>query len=218
MGMSTVVSKARSKGATAAKINGRMITSEEFLDWLEPGTLADLIGGQIFMHSPVNLRHASLVNFLDRLLAAYLEEADVGGVLHRETVAVRLSARETFMPDLGYFTASQVSRMGSTHAAFAPLFVVEALSPSTAKRDLGMKFAAYELHDVQEYWVLDPDKLAHRFFRRAGDLLEEFALESDKISSTSIAGFWVKRAWLDPDKIPKVSVCLKEILRSSKRH
>jgi Uma2 family endonuclease len=195
----------------------RLLTSEEFLDWLKPGVFADLIGGQIFMRSPVNLRHATLVNFVDHLLRSYLEEADIGGVLHRETVAVRLSARETFMPDLGWFTAAQAARLGETHASFAPTFVVEALSPSTAKYDTGAKFAAYELHDVQEYWVLDPQKQVHRFYRRAGDMLEEFAISEDKIASSTIRGFWVKRVWLDPVKPPKISSCLKEILRSAKR-
>ena len=53
---------------------GRLLTSEEFLDWLQPGIFADLIGGEIFMRSPVNIRHARLVNFLDHLLRSYLEE------------------------------------------------------------------------------------------------------------------------------------------------
>jgi len=195
-----------------------MLSSEQFLDWLEPGVFADLIGGQISIHSPVNLRHATLVNFLDHLLHSYLEATDLGGVLHRESVAVRLSARETFMPDLGYFTARQAERLGESHAAFAPMFVAEALSPSTAKNDQGPKFASYELHEVQEYWILDPQKLQHRFYRRAGDMLEEFATSGDKIASTSIQGFWVKRAWLNPDNTPKVSACLKEIMRGVKRH
>ncbi len=194
-----------------------LLTSEAFLDWLEPGIFADLIGGEIHMHSPVNLRHANLVNFLDRLLALYLEEAELGGVLHRESVAVRLSARDTFMPDLSYFTAAQALRLGITHAAFAPAFVVEVLSPSTAKRDRGLKFAAYEQHGVQEYWLLDPEGLEHRFYRRAGDLLEEFATGEDKIEARSIPGFWVRRAWFDPDKPLKVKVCVKEILRSQRR-
>ncbi|HCN76631.1 MAG TPA: hypothetical protein DIT13_05480 [Verrucomicrobiales bacterium] len=185
---------------------------------MRPGVFADLIGGQIFMRSPVNLRHATLVNFLDHLLRSYLDKTDLGGVLHRESVAVRLSARETFMPDLGYFTARQAERLGESHAAFAPMFVAEALSPSTAKNDLGPKFASYELHEVQEYWILDPQKLQHRFFRRAGDMLEEFAENSEKITSTSIQGFWVKRAWLDPEKTPKVNARLKEILRGFRRH
>src|SRR2546425_1087535 len=78
-----------------------LLTSEEFLDWLQPGVHADLIGGEIHMHSPVQLRHANLINFVERLLAAYIEHEELG-VLHREAVAVRLSLRETFMPDLAF--------------------------------------------------------------------------------------------------------------------
>lgn len=48
-------------------------------------------------------------------------------------------------------------------------------------------------------------------------MLEEFATSGDKIASTRIQDFWMKRAWLDPDKMPKVSACLKETMRSVKR-
>ena len=195
--------------------NGRLLTSEEFLDWLQPGVFADLIGGEINMHSPVNLRHARLINFVDRLLSAYIEEGDLGE-LHRESVAVRLSVREMFMPDLSFFTKSQVARLAATHAPFAPAFVLEALSPTTAHNDQGRKFAAYELHGVQEYWILDPEKLDHRFYRREGDLLAEFAVGEDRIHSASIAEFWVKRAWLNPEKLLPVSACLTEVLKARK--
>jgi Uma2 family endonuclease len=190
-----------------------LLTSEEFLDWLEPGLHADLIDGEIVMHSPVNLDHATLLNFMDRLLGGYIEEADLG-VLHRETVAVRLSVRETFLPDLAFFTKSQVARLPKTHAPFAPTFVLEALSPSTASNDTGRKFAAYELHQVQEYWIIDPHNLTHRFYRRSGDMFEEFGTQEDLIRSVSIPGFWIKRSWLDPNHLPKVTACLKEILAS----
>ncbi|MBI5384784.1 MAG: Uma2 family endonuclease [Verrucomicrobia bacterium] len=193
----------------------RLFTSEEFLAWLQPGVFADLIDGEIVMHSPVNLRHADLVNFVERLLAAYIEHEDLG-VLHRESVAVRLSTRETFLPDLAFFTKGQVTRLAPSHAPFAPTFVLEALSPGTADRDTGQKFASYELHDVMEYWILDPQKLDHRFYRREGDMLSEFADAADRIDSASIAGFWVKRAWLNPEKFPKVSACLTEILAARK--
>src|SRR3954467_1045070 len=93
---------------------GRLLTSEEFLDWLQPGVFADLIGGEIVMRSPVNLRHARLINFVDRLMGAYIEHQDLGE-LHRESVAVRLSVRETFLPDLAYFTKAQVTRLAATH-------------------------------------------------------------------------------------------------------
>lgn len=191
------------------------MTSEQFLDWLEPGVHADLIGGEIFMRSPVNLRHAHLVNFVDHLLRNYLEDEALG-VLFRETVAVRLSVRDTFLPRPRLFHQGPGGAAAPTHAPFAPTFALEALSPSNPENDTVRKFAAYELHEVQEYWVLDPDKLAYRFYRRAGDMLEEFAAGAERIDSTSIPGFWVKRAWLDPAKLPRVSDCLKQLV-SAKR-
>jgi Uma2 family endonuclease len=206
--MATVAAPPRSR-------EKRLLTSEEFLDWLEPGVFADLIGGEIFMHSPVNLRHARLLNFLDRLLGAYIE-AETLGELHRESVAIRLSVRETFMPDLAYFTNAQASRLAETHAPFAPTFVVEALSPRTAQNDRGRKFAAYELHGVQEYWILDPEKQQHHSYRRAGDMFSEFGTNDEVISSFSIPGFWVKRAWLNANKPPSVSACLTEMLAPKK--
>lgn len=193
----------------------RLRTSEEFLEWLQPGVFADLIDGEIVIHSPVNLRHARLLNSVDHLLRSYLEHQDLGE-LHRESVAVRLSVRETFMPDLAFFTKAQVLRLQPTYAPFAPAFVLEALSPTTAHNDTGRKFAAYELHGVQEYWILDPDKLDHRFYRREGDMLTEFAARSERIDSTCLVGFWLKRAWLNADKLPSVSACLEAIMRAGK--
>lgn len=192
------------------------LTSEQFLAWLEPGLHADLIGGEIHMHSPVNLRHANLVNFLDHLLRSFLEEHPLG-ILHRETVAVRLSVRETFLPDLCYFTMAQAGRLLPTHATFAPTFVAEVLSPSTAENDRQRKFAAYELHGVQEYWILDPEGGDHRFYRRAGDMLAEFAEGAPRIESASIPGFAVRRDWLNPDRLPRVADCLAKLRRAARR-
>jgi Uma2 family endonuclease len=187
-------------------------TAEDFLEWLEPGVHADLIDGEKFRHSPVKLRHAKLLNFLDRLVAAYIERKKLGQ-LFREVVAVRLSSRNAFLPDLAYFTNEQVSRLRPTYAPFAPTLVAEALSPNTADRDVGPKFAAYEEHGVQEYWILDPQTLAHRFYRREGELLVEFAHGEEIIRAQTVAGFWVRRTWLNPDALPEVAGCLDEILR-----
>jgi Uma2 family endonuclease len=193
-----------------------LLTSEEFLDWLRPGIHADLVGGRIHLHPPANFKYADLHNFLGHLLGSYIEEERLGK-LYRTSVAVRLSPRETFMPDLSFFTNAQVARLPESHAPFAPTFVCEVLSPSSVKRDTEAKFAAYELHGVQEYWVLDPRKLVHRFYRRQVDMLVEFAEGAERIESVSIPGFWVKRAWLNPDEPSTVKSCLAEILRGRKR-
>ena len=196
------------------------ITSEQFLDWLEPGVHADLIAGEIFMHSPVSLDHADHLNFLDGLMRQYIDEFRLGA-LHREQVAVRLGPRDTFLPDLAYYTPEQVKRFGRTHVAFAPTLVVEALSPTSIARDRGAKFAAYESHGVQEYWIIDPIAADHRFYRRNATtaLLEEFATQnSPLIESRALPGFWLKREWLAaPAHFPPFAPCLAE-LRATHHH
>jgi Uma2 family endonuclease len=196
--------------ASASKKEPRLQTAEGFLDWLQPGVHADLIQGEVVMHSPVNLRHADLLNFVDYLLRSYIEAHKLGR-LYREVVAVRLSPRLVFLPDLAFFTNEQSARLASTHAPFAPTLVIEALSPRTAHLDSGPKFTAYEEHGVAEYWILDPEHLAHQFYRREGEMLVPFAEEDDLIRSQTVKGFWLKRAWLNPQKLPPVRVALAEL-------
>ncbi len=198
-----------SQSATAER---KLFTADEFLDWLQPKVQADLIGGRKFMHSPVNFRHARLLNFLHLLLANYLEASGVGGEIYQEVVAVRLSPRDVFLPDLSWFSPEQSTRLEPAYAPFAPAWVAEALSPRTAARDTGLKFAAYEQHGCREYWILDPQTLAHRFYARQGEFLVEFAAGEEVIHSPEIAGFFVRRSWLDPAALPKVSACLAEIV------
>ncbi len=194
----------------------RLWTAVEFLDWLKPGVHADLLNGEIFMHSPVNLRHARLLNFVERLLAAHIEQQALGE-LHREVVAVRFSSREVFLPDLCFFTNAQAAQFQASHITVPPTFVLEALSPWSRDRDTGAKFAVYEVHGVEEYWILDPDDLEHRFFRREGELLVEFAIGEETVRSTSIPGFGVKRSWLNPAELPTVGAALSELRANGAR-
>lgn len=195
-----------------AKARGSLLSAEEFLDWLEPKVQADLIGGKKYMHSPVNIRHAELVNFVDRLLGLYVDEFQLGSV-QRENWCVRLSARDVFMPDICYFTPQQRRLLQETHAPFAPTFVIEALSPSSGKRDAREKFAAYEKHGVLEYWLLDPDDHQHRFYARDGEVFTEFGEGGKRIESRAVRGFRVERTWLDTPTKFSLNECFRQIVR-----
>jgi Uma2 family endonuclease len=196
--------------SVAADLEREILTAEDFLDWLEPGRQADLIDGEINMHSPVSIRHADLVNFVDHLLRSFIEARDLGR-LYREVVAVRLSSRNVFLPDLAYYRKERLHLLRETAIDGAPDLVVEVLSQRTADRDVGVKFAEYEQHGVNEYWVLDPETLAHRFYAREGELLVEFAYQEPKIISKVVPGFFLQRSWLDPANLPKVADCLSAI-------
>ena len=187
-----------------------LLTAEDFLEWLEPGRSADLLDGEIFMHSPVSIRHAELLNFLDRLLGTYVDRHRLGR-LYREVVAVRLSSRNVFQPDLAFYRAARQGLIRDNHVEGAPDLVVEVLSPRTADRDIGPKFAEYEQHGVIEYWILDPETLAHRCYRRDGELLVEYAQEEARIESQVVPGFFVMREWLGPARLPQITESLAQI-------
>lgn len=90
--------------------------------------------------------------------------------------------------------------------------LAEVLSARTARRDLGLKLAAYERYGVEEYWILDPLDLVHRFYAREGNAFVEFGAGEKRIDSRIIPGFYLRRAWLDPAAPPNVEDCLREIL------
>ena len=192
---------------SAVDLERELLTAEDFLDWLEPGTFADLIDGEVFMHSPVSIPHADLLNFVDRLLGVYIDRRRLGS-LYREVVAVRLDRRNVFLPDLAFYRAERRSVIRDNHLEGAPDLIVEVLSRRTANRDTGPKFAAYQRHGVTEYWVLDPEALAHRFYRRTGDDLVEYAQGAAKIESRAVPGFFVMREWLDPERLPPLAESL----------
>ncbi len=196
--------------SAAADLERELLTATDFIDWLEPGRHADLIDGEIFMHSPVSIRHADLLNFVDALLRFYVDRHRLG-VLYREVVAVRLSARNVFLPDLAFYRAGREDAIRPTHIVEAPDLVVEVLSPRTADRDIGPKFAEYEQHGVREYWILDPETLAHRFYRLAGEELVEYADGAEQIDSTVVSGFFLRRPWLDPTALPRLDEALSTI-------
>ncbi len=199
--------------SVAIDLDRELLTADDFLDWLTPERRADLIDGEVFVHSPVSIRHADLLNFVDGLMRSYIDRHRLGK-LYREVVAVRLASRNVFLPDLAFVGEQRQSIIRENHIDGAPDLVVEVLSSRTADRDVGPKFAEYEQHGVAEYWVLDPETLAHRFYRRDGEILVEYADGEPVISSRTVTGFFVRRAWLDPASLPSISDSLRELLQA----
>ncbi|MFV1996366.1 MAG: Uma2 family endonuclease, partial [Verrucomicrobiales bacterium] len=62
-----------------------------------------------------------------------------------------------FQPDLVFVSKAHQSLLHKDGIHGGPDLVVEILSPSTAKFDLGHKKAIYARCGVLEYWVVDPE-------------------------------------------------------------
>ena len=85
--------------------------------------------------------------------------------------------------------ASKITKSG---ARGVPDFIIEILSPSTAKKDLGDKFTLYERHGVAEYWVVDPyaEALHCWSLGESGSYAKERLVKrGESAVSTKLAGF-----------------------------
>ena len=111
----------------------------------------ELINGREVMMSPANTGHNSIQMNLAVILWNYLKGKRCK--LFSETM-VRFDENNHFVPDL--LVVCDRSKIKASHIEGAPDLVVEILSPSTGRRDLGIKKDTYEKFGVREYWVIDP--------------------------------------------------------------
>jgi len=113
----------------------------------------ELLYGHLVVNPSPNLRHQRVLGALNDLLRRYAGEN--GGQVFFAPLDVRLAEHSIVQPDLIY--VSQQRRDVLQERIFgAPDLVVEVLSPSTARRDLGAKLRLYAEAGIAEYWVIDP--------------------------------------------------------------
>lgn len=127
----------------------------KFYDEITPDMKAEFINGQVVMHSPATVAHVAVSGRLTCLLRTFVTKRGLGW-LGVEKAMVSLT-RNDFEPDLVFFCQEKAGAFKNDQLLLpAPDFVVEILSPSTAKNDRGVKMRDYAAHGVEEYWLVDP--------------------------------------------------------------
>ena len=115
----------------------------------------ELINGQEVMMSPANIRHNRIQRNLSTIINNYLRGKRCE--LFCETM-VRFDTLNHFIPDL--LIICDRDKIKANYIEGAPDLVVEILSPSTGKRDVGYKKNVYEHFGVREYWIVNPKDLS----------------------------------------------------------
>ena len=92
--------------------------------------------------------------------------------------------------------------------------MVEILSPSTQRRDRGVKLKLYDSQGVGEYWIIDTIQRRVEFLRLGEDGRYGLArLEENRtFRSRLIPGFWLNVEWLIGDETPEAYECLQQLL------
>lgn len=127
----------------------------KFYEDVTPEHKWEFIQGEVVMHSPALNRHLLATQRLFRLMDTFAVTRQLGQVRTEE--AMTSFSRNDYEPDIMFFGPAKAALIHPDTLHFpVPDLAVEVLSPSTEKRDRGVKFQDYALHGVAEYWIVDP--------------------------------------------------------------
>ena len=138
--------------------------SEAAFSYTEDHQDYEIIGGQVYMMSRPNMKHATVQGNIFRAFSNYLEGKRCQAILEQD---VYLNDDDNFIPDVMIVCNPDIIEDDGIYGA--PDLIVEILSPSTARNDRKEKFAAYEKYGVKEYWIVDPkNKFVEVYLLRDG--------------------------------------------------
>ena len=116
----------------------------------------EIIEGVKNLMSPApNLGHGTIVGKLYFSFMNHILKNNINAAVFSDNTDVYLPDGNLFMPDLTVVCNLDIAdREGAIHGV--PDMVVEVLSRSTMKNDIGKKKEIYERNGVKEYWIINP--------------------------------------------------------------
>jgi Uma2 family endonuclease len=137
------------------------VTYEELRVMVPEGTLCEVFDGEVYMTPSPGARHQVLVGRI--FLALETANRDRAVVL-MAPIDVVLAADTTVQPDVLVVLPGNRSIVQDVVRG-VPDLVVEVLSPSTARRDRGIKMETYARHSVPELWMVADEAQTLEVFR-----------------------------------------------------
>jgi len=146
----------------------RKLTYQDFEKLPEDGRRHEILDGVHIVSPSPGSRHQEVLGSLYLLVGGFVRARQLGRAFFAPLDVV-LSEHDIVEPDLLFVAKERLGIVGEENLHGAPDLVVEVLSPSSRRRDLGKKRVRYELLGVQEYWAVDPKAETILVFRRQGD-------------------------------------------------
>ena len=149
----------------AARTDVRL-TYDDFLLFPEDGKRHELIDGVHYVTAAPTVGHQELLGRLYLAIGNFLAGRRHLGRVFLSPLDVVLSYYDVVEPDLLFIAGDQQDILTEANVQGPPALVVEILSPSTRRRDEGIKRKLFEEKGIREYWIVDPKGLRVTIFRR----------------------------------------------------
>jgi Uma2 family endonuclease len=138
-----------------------LLTYRDYLELPEDGRRYEILEGDLYVTAAPYPGHQRVVRNLTTLLDSYLAACQAGEILPSPLDVILDPSpdpeEETNIaqPDLVYIDATGQSQVVGRGIEGPPTLVIEVLSPSTQRRDRGVKMRVYAERGVRYYWMVD---------------------------------------------------------------
>lgn len=148
-----------------ALVQLKTYTEEDYYS-LPEDVRAELIDGQFYYMAAPSRIHQEVLNFLNTEINLYIRSKKENCKVYPAPFAVKLFADDDKLivePDISVICdPNKLTDRGCTGA---PDWIIEIISPSTARYDYIRKLKLYADAGVREYWIVDPvQKSVHVYF------------------------------------------------------
>lgn len=127
----------------------------------------EIIDGELFMVPSPNESHQHILTNILYILINYVRRNKLGAI-YCAPFDILFSDEDIVQPDIIFVTDKNKKIITKDNIKGSPDLLVEILSPSTSKRDIGIKKKLYARHGVREYWIVDPERETVDVFRLKG--------------------------------------------------
>ncbi len=144
------------RGAGVLPTTHRRMTAEEYYQLPEGPPYFQLIDGELFMSPSPHFFHQEIILNIASLIREYLRKHPIGKVVVAPS-DVEFDKDNIFQPDVFFISKERLGIVDNHGAKGAPDLVIEVISGSTGRLDLGPKKTIYAQKGVLEYWVVLPE-------------------------------------------------------------
>lgn len=139
----------------ATELEGSGLTAADFAKLPEGPPYYQLINGDLYMSPSPRRKHQKILIKLINRIGNYLEGNNIGEAYIAPS-DVAINDDNVYNPDIYFVSNARRNQLTEQGCDGAPDLVVEVLSKSTARLDLGPKREVYAEAGVIEMWIISP--------------------------------------------------------------
>jgi Uma2 family endonuclease len=171
-----------------------LLTYKEYLALPELNRRYDIIDGELIVSPAPTPLHQRVSLNLTLKLGPFVLDHQLGEVFYAPVdILIQRDPLRTRQPDLLFIRVERVDIIGEDLIEGAPDLVIEILSPSNTRAEVGEKLRDYAAIGVNECWLVSPEARTVEILRLQDQewVRQGIYGPGDVITSSLLSGFWL---------------------------